>query len=100
MKTSGRVVNIRYKVMGLNFDAAVDCDWFLHAYCEEEGEHVTPIELYCLDRKDWDVRMIYQNNRNDQQRGHFVDGIILHSFVDFAVIVKETKKWIKENTKR
>lgn len=92
-KTS-RVVNIRYKVKGLRFDAAVDCDWRLHAYSAEKD--VTPIELYCLDRPEWDIRMMYHKECNDQQ-GIFVDGLILYSSVDFQEILKETRKWIKEN---
>lgn len=93
-KTS-RIVNIRYKVKGLHFDAAIDCDWQLHAYSEEEKD-VTPIELYCFDHKDWDIRMIYHKERNDQQDEHG-DGLILHSSVDFGAILKETRKWIKEH---
>ena len=91
---ASRVVNIRYKVKGLHFDAAVDCDWGLHAYSAEKN--VTPIELYCLDRPEWDIRMMYHKERNDQQ-GAFSDGLILHSSVDFQEILKETRKWIKEN---
>lgn len=92
-KTS-RIVNIRYKVKGLRFDAAVDCDWELHCYNETE-KNVTPIELYCLDRPEWDVRMMYHTERNDQQSVHN-EGCILHSSVDFQAILKETRKWIKE----
>lgn len=91
MKTS-RVVNIRYKVKGLHFDAAVDCDWVLHCYDAEKN--VTPIELYCLDRPDWDIRMMYHEERNDQQ-GVFSDGLILHSSVDFDAIKKETRSGLK-----
>lgn len=90
---SSRVVNIRYKVNGLRFDAAVDCDWVLHCYDAEKN--VTPIELYCLDRPEWDIRMMYHKERNEQQ-GAFSDGLILHSSVDFQAILKETRKWIKE----
>ena len=92
-KTS-RIVNIRYKVKGLRFDAAVDCDWQLHAYSDEEKD-VTPIELYCFDHKEWDVRMMYHKERNDQQR-EYSEGLLLNSCVDFQAILKETRKWIKE----
>lgn len=96
MKTkTNRIVNIRYKVKGLHFDAAIDCDWQLHAYDEEEKD-VTPIELYCFDHKEWDIRMMYHKERNDQQ-GVFSDGLILHSSIDFQAILKETRKWIKEH---
>lgn len=92
-KTS-RVVNIRYKVCGLHFDAAIDCDWTLHCYQERE-KYVTPIELYCFDHEEWDVRMMYHKERNDQQNT-YSDGLVLHSSVDFQEILKETRKWIKE----
>lgn len=89
-----RIVNIRYKVKGLRFDAAVDCDWALHVYGCKDKE-VTPVELYCLDHKDWDVRMVFHKEQNDQQ-GIYDKGLFLHSCVDFGVILKETRKWIKE----
>lgn len=96
MKTkSSRVVNIRYKVKGLHFDAAVDCDWQLHAYSEEE-KNVTPIELYCFDHEEWDIRMMYYKERNEQQ-GEYSEGLLLNSCVDFQAILKETRKWIKEH---
>ena len=31
-RTNKRVVNLRYMVDGLHFDAAIDCDWTLHCY--------------------------------------------------------------------
>ena len=35
----GRIVNIKYRCCGLNFDAAIDCDWCLHSYgLSEESE--------------------------------------------------------------
>lgn len=91
---NNRVVNLRFKVCGLRFDAAIDCDWTLHCYSEHEKD-VTPIELYCLDHKEWDIRMMYHKERNDQQ-GTYIDGLVLHSSVDFQEILKETRKWIKE----
>lgn len=60
-----RIVNIRYRCCGLNFDAAVDCDWELHFYGDEKKADVTPIELFCFDNTDWGVRMIYQKDVND-----------------------------------
>ena len=44
-------------VCGLHFDAAIDCDWTLHCYGEREKD-VTPIELYCFDHTEWDIRMM------------------------------------------
>lgn len=95
---NSRVVNIRYKVKGMRFDAAVDCDWSLHAYGfgKDTPTEETPIELYCFDHPEWDIRMVYHTERNDQH-GAFNDGLILHSSVDFRAILKETRKWIKEN---
>ena len=81
-------------VCGLHFDAAIDCDWTLHCYPEREKD-VTPIELYCFDHKEWDIRMMYHKERNDQQ-DTYSDGLALHSSVDFQEILKETRKWIKE----
>ena len=81
-------------VCGLHFDAAIDCDWTLHCYPEREKD-VTPIELYCFDHKEWDIRMMYHKERNDQQ-DTYSDGLVLHSSVDFQEILKETRKWIKE----
>ena len=52
-----RIINIKYRCCGYNFDAAVDCDWELHCY-EEKRNDITPIELYNLD-EDWDIRMVY-----------------------------------------
>ena len=89
-----RVVNLRFMVCGLHFDAAIDCDWTLPCYPEREKD-VTPIELYCFDHKEWDIRMMYHKERNDQQ-DTYSDGLALHSSVDFQEILKETRKWIKE----
>ena len=99
-----RIVNINYMVDGLRFDAAVDCDWQLHAYGlglwghddTSQSEQI-PVELYCYDHKDWDIRMVYIKGQNDQQ--DMMSSIWLHhSFVDFDEIIKETKEWIKEMT--
>lgn len=90
-----RIVNIRYKCCGLNFDAAVDCDFTLHCYgfSPDEMEAFTPIELYCLDRTEWDIKMIYQDNTNQQ------NSVYNHTFVDWDNIMKETRKWVKEMRK-
>ena len=94
---NNRVVNLRFKVCGLHFDAAIDCDWQLHAYGfdKDAPKDETPIELYCFDHKEWDIRMMYHKERNDQQ-GTYSDGLVLHSSVDVQEILKETRKWIKE----
>lgn len=92
-----RVVNIRYTVDGLRFDAAIDCDWQLHAYREspEVMKKRVPIELYCFDHTEWDIRMLYQELKNDQpiRPGEYY---ILHTEVNWEEIIEETKKWIEE----
>ena len=90
-----RIVNIRYKCCGLNFDAAIDCDWWLHIYDEsdEERNNIVPIELYCFDHKDWDIRMLFPKGINDQVKPHRE---IQRTIFDWALIMRETRKWIKE----
>ena len=84
-----RIVNIRYRCCGYNFDAAVDCDWELHCYDEKRND-VTPIELYNLD-EDWDIRMVFQKDElNDST----------HTVVDWDNLIKETRKWVREMRKK
>ena len=90
-----RIVNIGYRCCGYNFDAAVDCDWELHCY-DEKRDDVTPIELYNLD-EDWDIRMIYQKKRNDQNKSEYA---INHTAVDWDNLLKETRKWVREMRKK
>ena len=93
MKVSNRIVNVRYTVKKLHFDAAIDCDWVRHNYDDIPNRiraFLTPVEIYCIDRPSWDVRMVYQDGRND------FSGETAHTECDFQHIVKETKKWIKE----
>lgn len=94
-----RIVNIRYKCCGLYFDAAVDCDWELHCYPQDtfNREATTPIELYCFDKKDWGIRMIYQPNRNTQEESA---GALNHTLVDWDLVMKETRKWVREMRKK
>lgn len=81
------VANIRYEIDGFHFDAAVDINWEMHAYddkCfeEENWKNTTAIEIYCLDRPDWDIRMIYQSTKNN----------LCRTFVNIQNIFDETKK--------
>ena len=102
-RTNKRVVNLRYMVDGLHFDAAIDCDWTLHCYeLEDKRNDVTPIELYCFDKPEWDIRMMFhkepQGRRtNDQQRDAYSGGIY-NTCANFDEILAETKAWIKEMT--
>lgn len=91
-----RVVNLRYTVKGLHFDAAIDCDWQLHAYDvdPETKKKKVPIEIYCFDHTEWDIRVFYQELNNDQIKGP----AILHTEVELEEIIKETEKWISEMT--
>ena len=90
-----RIVNIKYRCCGYNFDAAVDCDWELHCY-DEKRNNVTPIELFNLD-EDWDIRMIYQSKRNDQLERPYA---LNHTEVDWDNLLKETRKWVREMRKK
>lgn len=92
-----RVVNVRYTVDGLRFDAAIDCDWQLHAYGESPDvmKKRVPIELYCFDHQEWDIRMLYQDLPNDQPRPMSTVQL-LHTEVNWEEIIEETKKWIEE----
>ena len=94
-----RVVNVRYTVDGLRFDAAIDCNWQLHCYGEspEEMKEKVPIELYCFDHTEWDIRMLYQELKNDQptRPGEYY---MLHTEVEWEGIIEETRKWIEEMT--
>ena len=91
-----RIVNIKYRCCGYNFDAAVDCDWQLHCYDEKRND-VTPIELYNLDEPDWDIRMVYQEKRNDQSVHPCA---INHTEVDWDNLLEETRKWVREMRKK
>ena len=91
-----RIVNIKYRCCGYNFDAAVDCDWDLHCY-DETSDEITPIELYNLD-EDWDIRMIYQSAKNDQYKNG--EYLINHTNVDWDNLLKETRKWVREMRKK
>ena len=92
-----RVVNVRYTVNGLHFDAAIDCNWQLHCYGESPDvmKKRVPIELYCFDHTEWDIRMLYQDLPNDQptRAGEYY---MLHTEVNWEEIIGETKKWIEE----
>ena len=90
-----RIVNIKYRCCGYNFDAAVDCDWELHCY-DKKLNNVTPIELFNLD-EDWDIRMVYQSKRNDQLERPYA---LNHTEVDWDNLLKETRKWVREMRKK
>lgn len=92
-----RIINLRYTVGGLHFDAAIDCNWQLHCYDESplDMRKRVPIELYCFDHAEWDIRMIYQDLKNDQPNSSS-DHYMHHTEVDLKGILEETEKWIEE----
>ena len=96
-----RVVNLRYTVWGLHFDAAIDCNWQLHAYGESPDvmKKRVPIELYCFDHQEWDIRMLYQDLNNDQPSKLNGKYYMQHTEVNWEGIIEETKKWIEEEMK-
>jgi len=110
-----RIINVRFQLDGLHFDAAIDPDWDLHAYSAfmderdmtvERLQSKTPIEIYCFDHPEWDILMLYQtkedvnaNPVNEQQNSvktRMLD-ITLHTACNFDKIIEETKKWIEKN---
>jgi len=97
---NNRIVNCRFVCCGLHFDAAIDCDWELHCYeeSEEEKSITTPIELYCFDKPEWDIRMMFHKERNDQQSGNY--GQLHFSCVDIDAIKREACKWVREMRKK
>ena len=92
-----RIINVRYTVAGLHFDAAIDCNWQLHCYGEspEVMRKRVPIELYCFDHTEWDIRMLYQDLSNDQPKSK-EEYYTQHTEVDWEGIIKETEEWIEE----
>lgn len=92
-----RIVNLRFMCCGLHFDAAIDCDWQLHAYGfgKDTPKEETPIELYCFDHKEWDIRMMYHKERNDQQNDVAYGGIF-NTCADMDEIKDEARKWVRE----
>lgn len=98
-----RVVNLRYKVNGYQFDAAVDIHYHLHCYSETAKEKLRkiPIELYNIDRPGWDIKLIFATNKElDFKVNEIInqrDSEFCHTIVPIDFIIKETRKWIKEN---
>ena len=84
-----KITNLRFNIEGYNIDAAVDIDWALHCYTQDEffKQHHTAIELYNFDEPDWDVKVIYQ--RCDDKDS-------IHTIVDVDALIQEIKTWIKE----
>jgi len=102
-----RVINVRYTVNGLNFDAAIDPDWQLHSYPEDlVPENFIPIEIYCINKPDWGIKMIYQdkeiakcgnpvNPQQDEEKYRMMYNHTYFSCCNFDNIIEETKKWLE-----
>lgn len=72
------IENVRYEVGGYHFDAALDYGKVLHAYpFPEEDDDCLPVELFNLDKPDWDIRMLYAKRP-----------------LNWNEVIEETKKWI------
>lgn len=94
-----RLINLRYKCKGFNFDAAIDIHGILYSYSDE---NTIPIELYNLD-KEWDIKVIYLTKENFIEKYDSIHNVInepdssfSHSFISFGFIYNETIKWINE----
>ena len=99
-----RLINLRYKCKGFNFDAAIDVYDTLHScFNLNEKEYNIPIELYNIDKPDWDVKLICLNKENFVENPDNINSVInqpesslCHSVVSFGFIYNETIKWINE----
>lgn len=82
-----KITNLRFNIEGYHIDAAIDNDWVLHCYTQDEvfKKHHTAIELYNFDEPDWDVRVIYQEQLNTST----------NTVVDIDALIQEIKAWIK-----
>ena len=91
-----RIVNLRFSVGGLSFDAAIDCDWTLHCYSESPQVlrgNIVPVELYCFDYPEWDIKMLFLKGDNDRQSSEYC---LLHTSCEFSEIMEGAKEWITE----
>lgn len=52
------IINLRYELSGMHFDAAIDYGKVLHSYPFAQ-EQTLPIELYNLDKPEWDIQMLF-----------------------------------------
>lgn len=94
--------NLRFVINEYHIDAAVDINWTLHSYPEDEEfkNNHTVIELYNFDRPEWDVHVIYQEQRNKYEIDKITtDKYCVNAIVDIENLIQEIKSWIeiKEN---
>ena len=84
------LINVRYKMENMEFDAAIDFDHMLHYYDNIERQYV-PIELYNCS-EDWDIYMVYPHYSR-QQMHEFVAAGITGTPLE-TLIESETQQWI------
>lgn len=92
--------NLRFVINEYHIDAAVDINWTLHSYPQDEEfkNNHTAIELYNFDRPEWDVHVIYQEQRNQYEIDEFErDKYCIHAIVDIENLIQEIKSWIEIN---
>lgn len=92
--------NLRFVINEYHIDAAIDINWTLHSYPEDEEfkNNHTAIELYNFDRPEWDVHVIYQEQRNQYQIDEIIkDKYCVHAIVDIENLIQEIKSWIEIN---
>lgn len=79
------VVNYRFEINGMHFDAAIDFEYQLHPYTGE-ARKMLPVELYNLDL-DWDIKMSYFDNsfRKVENQGFLL-----------ALIKEDAEEWCKD----
>ena len=88
------VVNVRYKMDNMEFDAAIDFEHELHAYelsCFKSKVCDVPIELFNCS-ENWDIWMIY-SKFSRQQMHEFVAAGIIGTPLE-TLIESETQQWI------
>ena len=105
---TNRIINLRIKVWKYLFDAAIDCNYALHAYDYFPNEQIenVPIELYNCNG-DQDVKVIFNSKKELQKidpnwtadKINELNSYICHTFVSENFIRNEIKKWIAENNK-
>lgn len=78
------VMNYRFEINGMHFDAAIDFGCLLHPYTEETMK-MLPVELYNLDL-DWDIKMSYFDDSFRE---------IENQELLFASIEEDAEEWCK-----
>lgn len=91
-------INLRFVINEYHIDAAIDINWTLHSYPEDEEfkDNHTAIELYNFDRPEWDVHVIYQEQRNKYETSKIEkDKYCVNAIVNIENLIQEIKSWIE-----